>query len=209
MKKLFLSAFVAFALFACDKDDDTGNPNCSVPGEITLEEINSRSVLFSWEPNGETAWQIEYGLRGFDVGNGTIRGTSERDFFIEGLEPLTDYTILLRANCGSDGFSSDRRVDFSTIESTNSCMTPTDVFVADVGNDFFSIGWQENGETAWQVEYGPSGFSLGTGTIIETSQSTITISDLPSQTTYEVYVRANCGSQGFSDYADAIVVTTN
>lgn len=55
--------------------------------------------------------------------------------------------------------------------------------------------------TNFDVEYGPAGFTQGTGTVVQNiagtingSNATITLSGLNATTAYNVYVRANCGS---------------
>ena len=207
IEKIILLIIASILLFGCSKDDSTNN--CPQPGSISIDQINSVSVLFTWGINTETAWEIEYGETGFPIGTGTVIQTSLTEVFIDGLMPATGYQIYLRTNCGSDGFSERISIDFVTTEASASCNMPTDVFLASLGADFIGIGWSENDETAWEIEYGESGFELGTGTVLQTSESTFTITGLTPATTYEIYVRANCGSDGFSDYTEALVITTN
>lgn len=207
--KLLLLAVACAFLFGCTNNDDDGNPNCPKPGAIEITELNSGSVLFTWGVEDQTAWQIEYGPAGFSLGSGTVAGTSETEYFIDGLDPATSYDIYMRTNCGSDGFSDYIQRQFVTAEASPSCNVPTDLFLADVGSDFAEVGWAENNETAWEVEYGETGFELGTGTVIPTTDSNVTIGGLSPATTYEIYVRANCGSEGFSEYSQRLVVTTN
>jgi hypothetical protein len=71
------------------------------------------------------------------------------------------------------------------------------------------LSWDENEETSWEVEYGPVGFVPGTGTVAATSQNSYNIEGLTTATTYEIYVRANCGSDGYSEYSEALVITTD
>lgn len=209
IKKLILLAAACAFLFGCSGDDDNGNSNCPMPGAIEVTELNSGSVLFTWGVGEQTAWEIEYGPAGFGIGSGTVVRTSETEYFIDGLDPATAYDIYMRTNCGSDGFSDYIQYQFVTTEASPSCNVPTDLFLADLGTNFIELGWAENDETAWVVEYGPSGFELGTGTELPTSESTFRIEDLEPATTYEIYVRANCGSEGFSEYSEALVITTN
>jgi len=51
---------------------------------------------------------------------------------------------------------------------------------------------------SYQVEYGPVGFTQGAGTTLTTSTNSITITGLTAATTYDFYIRSNCGSGGFS-----------
>jgi hypothetical protein len=122
---------------------------------------------------------------------------------------MTTYDAYVRSNCGSDGFSNYISLSFTTLAPVVLCNTPTDLTLIDVSSDTATIGWSENNETAWEIEYGPVGFTIGTGTVIQTSQSNYQITGLQSATTYEIYVRANCGVDGYSEYTDQLVVTTD
>jgi hypothetical protein len=208
MKKILLLAVVLLAVFSCKKDDDTNN-NCVEPLSISVDQINSESALILWDPGNETAFEIEYGLTGFSTGTGTVAQTSQTNFFIDGLNPMTTYDAYVRSNCGSDGFSNYLSVSFTTLAPVNPCNTPTDLFLITVTSSTVTFGWSENNETAWEIEYGTVGFTIGTGTVIQTSQSNYEITGLQPSTTYEIYVRANCGTEGFSEYSDQLVVTTD
>lgn len=209
MKKL-LFLLAASALFmGCSNDDDGGNNNCSKPENISIDQINSMSALFSWDTGGESAFEFEYDLIGFEIGTGTVIQTSQTEYLIDNLLPETSYEIFLRSNCGSDGFSDYISAQFTTLEMVEICNTPTNLALISVNDTEIRFTWDENNETAWEIEYGPQGFVIGTGTTIQTSQSNFLIENLTPSTTYEIYVRANCGSDGFSEYSDQLVVTTD
>ncbi|MCB0802149.1 MAG: hypothetical protein KDB74_03555, partial [Flavobacteriales bacterium] len=54
--------------------------------------------------------------------------------------------------------------------------------------------WTENNSaTSWKIEYGASGFTQGTGTIITTSSNPYSFNGLTTQTAYDWYVRSDCG----------------
>lgn len=209
MKKVIFLAITCALLLSCSKNDDTTNRNCSKPENISIDQVNSTSAFFSWDTGGESAFEIEYGERGFALGSGSIVQTSQRELLIDGLTPLTQYEVFLRSNCGSDGFSSYISALFQTLETVELCNAPTNLALVSVSSTTIELTWDENNETSWQIEYGPNGFPLGTGTTISTSQSNFEIGNLTASTTYEIYVRADCGIDGFSDYSDQLVVTTD
>ncbi len=209
MKKIFLVVFLAIVMVSCKKDDDGSNNNCDTPAVITVVQLNSTSLLFEWDTSTGTAWQIEYGPTGFQLGTGTVAQTSQFNYLIENLTPSTSYTIYLRNNCGSDGFSDYITLDFITLDPVITCNIPLDLTQIGLGSNYIDITWNENNETAWEVEYGLVGHPIGSGTVEPTSQNSYRIDGLTPATTYEIYVRANCGSDGFSEYTDALVITTN
>ncbi len=56
------------------------------------------------------------------------------------------------------------------------------------------ITWTPGGsDVSWQIEYGPTGFTQGTGTVQNSANDTATISGLANQTNYQAYVRGICG----------------
>jgi subtilisin-like proprotein convertase family protein len=81
--------------------------------------------------------------------------------------------------------------------------TNVEYFAADVS-------WTTTGnETAWDIEYGPVGFTPGTGagTIVTASASPYTITGLQPDTDYDVYITPVCGTSPQS--AGPVVMSTN
>jgi hypothetical protein len=69
------------------------------------------------------------------------------------------------------------------------------------------VTWTPQGnETSWVVEYGPAGFTPGTGTIINATNDSIQIAGLTEQTDYDFYVQAGCVTT--SDWAGPFTFTT-
>ena len=60
-----------------------------------------------------------------------------------------------------------------------------------------TLNWQENGSaTVWEIEWGISGFSQGTGTVITgISSKPFELTGLILSTTYDWYLRSNCGGE--------------
>ena len=54
------------------------------------------------------------------------------------------------------------------------------------------------------MEYGLSGFTLGSGTITSTTTATYSMSGLNDNTSYDVYVQADCGSGNVSQWVGPI-----
>lgn len=75
------------------------------------------------------------------------------------------------------------------------CIVPTNLRRLAVGSNTIELDWDEAGQSSlWEIEYGISGFLLGTGTRIQVSQKPAVISGLSQITKYDVYVRAICTS---------------
>jgi hypothetical protein len=61
------------------------------------------------------------------------------------------------------------------------------------------VSWSSSG-TSYKLEWGPTGFSLGSANSLTVGNDSFQITGLTQNTTYDVYVRNVCGS----DYSDSI-----
>jgi hypothetical protein len=57
-----------------------------------------------------------------------------------------------------------------------------------------ALTWHSNGASSYQLEYGTSGFTLGTGTLVDLSTTNAVISGLTPLGVYDVYIRSICGA---------------
>jgi len=80
------------------------------------------------------------------------------------------------------------------------CDVPSSITVNSVNSNSANISWAASSTAGatYQVEYGPAGFSQGSGTVINSNTASATISPLSASTAYQFYVRSSCGTNGFS-----------
>jgi len=97
-----------------------------------------------------------------------------------------------------------------TISQALSCPAPSALAATGITNNSASFSWNIGCvETAWQLEYGASGFTPGTGTMSNvTTNTNASITGLAPETVYDVYVRANCGPGDQSTWAGPVSITT-
>ena len=82
------------------------------------------------------------------------------------------------------------------------CMAPTALASSAVTGTTATISWNDsNGATAFEIEYGPVGFTPGTGTVVAATSSPHILTDLSSITAYEYYVRTLCSATNSSEDA--------
>jgi hypothetical protein len=76
------------------------------------------------------------------------------------------------------------------------CPAVTDVSTTSTSANSFAVGYTSPVSNV-DIQYGAVGFTIGSGTTVTSTASPRVISGLPINSTYDYYVRANCGaSQG-------------
>ena len=89
---------------------------------------------------------------------------------------------------------------FVNISAPPTCPQPTAPTLVSSSLTNGVIDWNPVGsETQWQVQYGPQGFALGTGTTVTVTAHPYTVPNLTPYSFYQAYVRAIC-SAGDSSY---------
>jgi len=88
------------------------------------------------------------------------------------------------------------------------CTQPGSVTADAITTSTATINWTAGAtETSWNIEYGPTGFTQGTGTTDTTTATTYNLSGLDSNTAYHFYVQADCGTS-LSDWVGPLVFLT-
>ncbi len=100
-------------------------------------------------------------------------------------------------------------IDDITID-VPTCPPPSSPITSSITHNSAQFGWTELGSaTNWDIEYGTSGFSQGTGTMVTgTSTNPHSLSSLSSSTSYDWYVRSSCGGGDFSDWVGPTTFST-
>ena len=91
------------------------------------------------------------------------------------------------------------------------CLSPSNLLIGNISSGSAQINWTAGGtETSWNIEYGLSGFSQDSGTINSVTSNPFTLSGLSAQTSYDVYLQADCGGLiGTSSWIGPISFTTS
>jgi hypothetical protein len=110
--------------------------------------------------------------------------------------------IRLRGTAGAAASGNDIGVDNFRIIPAPTCAAPTSPAASVIGAGAADISWTCASCTgSYYVEYGPSGFTLGTGTIAGPfTNSPASITGLANGN-YQAYVRQDCGVAGISSNA--------
>lgn len=88
------------------------------------------------------------------------------------------------------------------------CEGSISLTLKDIGNDNLNLSWTTNGDyLEYDIEYGPSGFTIGQGTRIRVNTSSVKIQNLVTNTSYDIYARGVC-SNNFGSWTTAQSFTT-
>jgi len=101
----------------------------------------------------------------------------------------------------------DLLIDDVLIGEQPTCLPPTSVVLDSVNSTQAIINFSGTTTGVWEYEYGPSGFSLGSGTRDTTSANSITISSLNANTGYQFYIRNSCSATDSSVWLQSSFTT--
>ena len=219
MKNIFLFLQLSFAsvliLVSCskepiDKELSSDIPtSCITPSIFAVSTLsNDNTVLIDWDKTFGDAWEIQYGAEGFSIGTGTIVDFTSTSSSISALTPGINYEFYIRTKCGNGDYSSWLG-PVSPGTQLTACANPRNVTATRLLTDVtkVSVSWLANGdENSWQVQYGNTGFTIGSGTILNSTTNNKVVSNLLENASYDFYVRSTCSSDQNSTWIGPIVV---
>ena len=201
--------------------DDSGSQiSSSITSPVVdISALTSPSLQFYWvsynegnHPNASLEVEIFDGvnwiLAGVFSGNtGNTPGEwvqEELDLSAFGSSVEVRFTIYDSGEYYDDIAIDDIAFDNGTV----SCYDPTVFQAVSVSDVSATVSWL-SGASSWDIEYGVAGFTpTGTPTNASVSSSSYMISNLTAQTSYDVYVRADCGGGDLSNWVGPVTFTT-
>ncbi len=101
-------------------------------------------------------------------------------------------------------------IDYINFETIPTCPKPSSQAVHFITPSSADLYWTENGSaTTWDIEWGATGFTPGTGTLIPgATTKPYPLSGLTINTTYDWYIRSDCGGGDLSDWIGPHSFTT-
>jgi hypothetical protein len=148
----------------------------------------------TWSADNATLWSND------STGNYVFNQipTAGQEFTI----PLTNYagqTVMI-AFYGESTVSNgdnDLHIDNVVIDNLATCSKPNNLTIVNVSSSSVTLDWNETGSaTAWNIEYGPSGFqhNADNATLVNATTHPFTINNL-SAMSYDFYVQSDCGGE--------------
>ncbi|MBR1549018.1 MAG: fibronectin type III domain-containing protein [Bacteroidales bacterium] len=176
---------------------------CDVPTNVTASNIGLTSAVIGWTaPEGQDLWEI----RIIGAGDTLVVQATTNPYTVASLAPAVAYTVAVRSVCGVNNYS-----DWSAPATftTATCQPVTGVMVSNRTTNSVQVSWTAPaGVSNFELEYGASGFASGTGTRVETSTNSATLTGLTAGMAYDVYVRSVCGNGAYSPWSNATPFTT-
>ena len=193
------------AFYVDDITFELGNNPCAKPTELAYSNVEAHSAMLSWNANGTSSWQIC--LNGDE--ENLIDATSN-PYTLNGLLSEAPYTVKVRANCGSDGYSYwSSPVSFTTLIA---CAKPTNLTASFTpGNgSIATLSWTPaDANASWVLQYGTDN-TFAAGTYVEEPVSgtpTINLTGLTAETTYYARVSAICDNSESSQWSSVCSFT--
>jgi hypothetical protein len=150
--------------------------------------MGSLSVEVSTD--NKTTWTNLYTI------SGTQQTASLDDYILDSVNLIgyeTSETWIRFVGGGHTSFTSDMAIDDIYVGDGPLCPGPGGVNISNITGASATISWV-SGAVDHKVEYGPTGFTQGTGTKISPASSPAVMTGLVGSTTYDVYIQDSCSA---------------
>jgi len=194
----------------------TGNVSAGGTYPITLKGnsdgnyINYYRVYIDWNQNNDFTDAGE----SYDIGTITnstgVDATQLTGSIVvppTALAGTTRMRVMKRYNAYSTGpcqagSGYGQAEDYSLTVTIPSCFSPVSLGATVLSSTSANLTWAAGGtETLWNVQWGVTGFALGTGTVANGVTSPYSLTTLAPATVYQFYVQANCGGGSLSSWS--------
>ena len=188
-------------------------PSCEKPTGLATSNFAAKSVDINFTST-ESAYQYVVGASSVtDPTTLTPVSFTTKPYTITGLMPSTAYRVWVRNDCGGGDYSD--WTAYASFTTTVACTPPTGVTIptATVTATSAIVNWTPsiNGETDWVVEYktlAQAWTDVGIGSQNASVNPTTTLTGLTPNTIYNVRIKSDCDTDGFSTYTTAVNCTT-
>ncbi|MBK7147912.1 MAG: hypothetical protein IPH78_03605 [Bacteroidetes bacterium] len=197
MRNVFLAFLIMSFVSSCKKVVDT---ECLIPS-ISFSLADKTVAVTSSDIEVQNGFEIEYGPADFAQGSGTTQFFSSTSTTFT-VADYGSFDVYIRKKCASgsvSGWSSKFQV--SVDGSSSDCSAPVSLDMYTGSNPYKFMWYPGTQFSFYDVEYGPTGFTIGEGTRLRTNDAYTYDAILHQGTTYDFYVRGNCGGTKFSGWA--------
>ena len=199
-------------------------PSCRKPSAPKCLDKTAHTAKLTWTlgEEGQSAWQIAVDtIAAFDPDTVSVLANlfdaADDTVVISGLRAGKLYYAYVRANCGTDGYSAWSKSDVAFLTASGKA-APTDLAVIEesLTSDEAKVNWQRNKTNdlhqsfdLYYSELNTMPSALNPDSLIENITDTFYLfQKLTHETTYYVWVRDNCGTDGQSAWSSSASFTT-
>ncbi|GCD80822.1 fibronectin type III domain-containing protein [Schleiferia thermophila] len=182
-------------------------PSCFAPGAISFSNVTHTSATANWSAlSPSIGYQIQFGPSPLTLGTGTtVTITSGNSYNFTGLTTGQTMAVFIRNICAVG----DTSVWQGPFTFTPNCNVPVGFNVVSADSTQITLGWTPNASVTFELEYGPAGFTQGTGTLITNlTGSQYTVTGLTQSTQYHFYLRTRCDAATTSSWTPALLGAT-
>jgi hypothetical protein len=189
-----------------------------VSAQFDVSSLNQPFVEFYYHMYGATMGDLALDVWDANLGwsNDLVIISGEQQ--TAGSDPWTKIGVPLPAGYNSvvqfrfrgtstTGFTSDMSFDDFSVMEAPLCPSAVGISASNIGATSADISFTAIGD-AYNIEWGPTGYAQGTGTLVTDSNTTVSLTGLTALTTYDVYVQVDCDTNGFSVWEGPITFST-
>jgi len=99
---------------------------------------------------------------------------------------------------GYSGYGYNIFIDDISIHEIPPCSEPKNLMASNITMNSADLSWTTGGSLHWNLEYGETGFTPGTGIYLKDPSNSINITGLLPGTSYQFYVRDSCNATDLS-----------
>ena len=178
---------------------------CLVPDSLHATAVTNATATLDWNVLGnETNWDIHVWFTG---GLDSVYRVSSHPATVGGFTAGLTYYAAVRPLCGIDLLEGDWSDTMSFTTAT--CPDVTGLTASNVTTNSVTLNWTANPMAqSWTIEYGFEGFNQGSGTTVTANTNSYVVTGLLDESSYEFFVKANCGTDWTSENWVSVQATT-
>ena len=195
---LFMS-LILLVVVSCSSESNVSCP------KVNNVQFNTGSTYVDIYFNGNesaNSYKSEHGPTGFVAGTGISQIGSNYYFSAQNLMPSTTYDFYVTSICSESEQSQPYKLSSVTTNPTQ-CAGDASLSIVQlysVNSIDLSCSYSGFSPEKYDIEYGLQGFTLGSGTKVTTTSSSLSVNNIQPSTSYDFYIRAVCAGNDPSAY---------
>ncbi len=173
------------------------NRTATCPSPTALRQANQTvfSATVAWNTGGSNVWNVEYGEKGFALGTGIkLNGLTADSVVFNNLDSKKIFELYVQDTCSTESSNWAGPVAFAATP----CQAPTNITIERTDSTKVEIRWDANGFGRWNFEYGPRGFTKGSGSVLEVTTLPVVLDQIDRLGSFDFYISTFCVDGGLS-----------